>query len=182
MHNPQDPTGPHTRSSLPQVTLEILRGRARQRIRPIVRPAFLIGSAADSDLMLGAEQFPAAHCYLLLNPEGVGLRWLGFAPDVLVNDRPVEKAELQDGDLLRTGPYEFRIRIRHGDTVLRLSHPTDAESDERRPSKESGRGNSTDLRNSAERETSLLLGDIRRAFGLAAQPAMPVKFPHAKSA
>ena len=94
-----------------------------------MRPAFLIGSAADSDLMLGAEQFPTAHCYLMLNPEGVGLRWLGFAPEMRVNDRPVEKAALQDGDILRTGPYEFRIRIRHGDTVLRLSHPTDAESD-----------------------------------------------------
>ena len=181
LHNPQDPTGPHTRSSLPQVTLEILRGRARQRIRPIVRPAFLIGSAPDSDLMLGAEQFPAAHCYLLLNPEGVGLRWLGFAPDVLVNDRRVEKADLQDGDLLRTGPYEFRIRIRHGDTVLRLSHPMDADLDDRGPANESPRGNSSGANNSANREVATLLGDIRRAFGLNTQPAAPISFAQAKS-
>ncbi|HEX3996998.1 MAG TPA: FHA domain-containing protein [Pirellulales bacterium] len=167
LHNSQDPSGPHSRSSLPQATLEIIRGRARQRIRPIVRPAFLIGSATDSDLMLGAEQFPAAHCYLLLNPDGVGLRWLGFAPEVLVNDRPVEKAELHDGDLLKTGPYEFRIRIRRGDTVLRLSHPTDAEHDARNPKNESPRGKSSGPQDTAaDREIDSLLGDIRRAFGL----------------
>ena len=153
------------------MTLEIIRGRARQRIRPIVRPAFLIGSAADSDLMLGAEKFPAAHCYLLLNPEGVGLRWLGFAPEVLVNDRPVEKAELEDGDLLRTGPYEFRIRIRSGDTVLKLTHPRDGESDADRFESDAPRGKSFGPQDSAEREISGLLSDIRLAFGLEMQTA-----------
>jgi len=185
LHNPQDPSGPHTRSSLPQVTLEIIRGRARQRIRPIVRPAFLIGSAADSDLMLGSQAFPTAHCYLLLNPEGVGLRWLGFAPEVLVNDRPVEKAELQDGDVLRTGPYEFRIRIRRGDSMLRLSHPTDADTEH--PVNDP-HGDSTGPRNSARHEADSLLNDIRRAFGLglqaaalsyvAARDAQAVRRPH----
>jgi hypothetical protein len=178
LHNPQDPSGPHTRSSLPQVTLEIIRGRARQRIRPIVRPAFLIGSAADSDLMLGAQQFPTAHCYLLLNPEGVGLRWLGFAPEVLVNDRPVEKAELEDGDILRTGPYEFRIRIRRGDSVLRLSRPTDTDAD--RPATDSPRGNSYGPQDSADADIEGLLNDIREAFGFGRQAAL--NFLAAKSA
>ena len=169
LHNPHDPSGPHTRSSLPQVTLEIIRGRARQRIRPIVRPAFLIGSAADSDLMLGSQAFPTAHCYLLLNPEGVGLRWLGFAPEVLVNDRAVEKAELQDGDVLRTGPYEFRIRIRRGDSMLRLSHPSEADAEH--PANDSSRGSSSGPQNLASHEIDGLLNDIRRAFGLGLQTA-----------
>jgi hypothetical protein len=186
LHNPQEPSGPHTRSSLPQVTLEIIRGRARQRIRPIVRPAFLIGSAADSDLMLGSEQFPTAHCYLLLNPEGVGLRWLGFAPEMLVNDRAVEKADLQDGDILRTGPYEFRIRIRRGDSVLRLSHPTDTDAD--RGSTDSPRGNSSgpyDLGRpsiSADHDIDGLLDDIRRAFGFGRQTAPALSFVAARDA
>jgi hypothetical protein len=189
LHNPQDPSGPHTRSSLPQVTLEIIRGRARQRIRPIVRPAFLIGSAADSDLMLGSQAFPTAHCYLLLNPEGVGLRWLGFAPEVLVNDRAVEKAELQDGDVLRTGPYEFRIRIRRGDSMLRLSHPSDADAEH--PANDSSRGSSPGPLNFANNEVDGLLNDIRRAFGLglqtaalsyvAAKDAQAVRRPHIES-
>lgn len=205
LHNPQEPSGPHMRSSLPQVTLEIVRGRARQRIRPIVRPAFLIGSAADSDLMLASEQFPTAHCYLLLNPEGVGLRWLGFAPEVLVNDRPVERAELQDGDLLRTGPYEFRIRIRRGDTVLRLKRPTDAdyEADAEHWAKDwsndSARGKSSGAQDPAdalqtavtrqsseadpaEREIEQLLGDIRRVFGLGMRTPSAFSLRDAKSA
>jgi pSer/pThr/pTyr-binding forkhead associated (FHA) protein len=179
LHNPQDPSGPHTRSSLPQVTLEIIRGRARQRIRPIVRPAFLIGSAADSDLMLGSQQFPTAHCYLLLNPEGVGLRWLGFAPEVLVNDRPVEKAELQDGDLLRTGPYEFRIRIRRGDSMLRLSHPTDADAEH--PANDSPHGNLSGPQDSADCEADCLLNDIRRAFGFGHHTPPAFSFASAKA-
>ncbi len=180
LHNPQDPSGPHTRSSLPQVTLEIIRGRARQRIRPIVRPAFLIGSAADSDLMLGAEQFPSAHCYLMLNPEGVGLRWLGFAPEVRVNDLAVEKADLQDGDMLRTGPYEFRIRIRRGDSVLRLSHPTDADAEH--PANDSSHGDSSGPKDAGGHDIGGLLNDIRRAFGFGTRAPAVISFVAVRSA
>ncbi|HEV2970450.1 MAG TPA: FHA domain-containing protein [Pirellulales bacterium] len=95
-----------------QVDLEILRGRAQNRVRPIKVPAFLIGSAPDCDLVLGDNRFPEAHSYLLLSPNEVSLRWLGIGPEVAVNGEPIQKARLRDGDHLRMGPYEFRISIR----------------------------------------------------------------------
>ena len=110
-HDPETLAGPHVRQTLPQVTLEILRGRAKRRIRAVTGPAFLIGAARDSDLVLGDPRFPEAHSYLLLEPDGVALRWLGFGPEIFVNGQEVRRARLGDGDLLTTGPYEFRIAV-----------------------------------------------------------------------
>jgi hypothetical protein len=81
-------------------------------VRPVGGPAFLIGAAGDSDLVLGDAKFPEAHSYLLVSAEGVAVRWLGFGPTLTVNGRQVtDRALLSDGDLLQTGPYEFRISI-----------------------------------------------------------------------
>jgi hypothetical protein len=97
---------------LPQVDLEILRGRAQNRVRPVKVPAFLIGSAPDCDLVLGDNRFPEAHSYLLLSSSEVSLRWLGIGPEVAVNGQSIQKTRLRDGDHLQMGPYEFRISIR----------------------------------------------------------------------
>ena len=105
-------TGSGGPRDLPSVELEILRGRAQNRVRPEKVPAFLIGSATDCDLVLGDNRFPEAHSYLLLSPSEVALRWLGVGPQVAVNGESVQKARLCDGDHLRMGPYEFRISIR----------------------------------------------------------------------
>ncbi len=48
----QDSTKPHILPAVPQVRLNILRGKARNLVRPVKPPIFLIGSAEDSDLVL----------------------------------------------------------------------------------------------------------------------------------
>jgi hypothetical protein len=114
---------------LPEVELTILRGRAQNLVRPVKAPAFLIGSATDCDLVLGDSRFPDAHSYLLLSPSEVGVRWLGFGPQVAINGELIEKAALCDGDHLQMGPYEFRVSIRlvepradgAGPRILRLN-------------------------------------------------------------
>jgi predicted component of type VI protein secretion system len=99
-------------SEVPHVELEILRGAARERIRAISSGAFLIGTAADCDLILGDPQFPSVHSCLLRGPSGVTIRHLGFNPELVVNDQPVEYAALQDGDRLGLGRYEFLVHVR----------------------------------------------------------------------
>jgi hypothetical protein len=94
------------------VELEIVRGRARRKRRPVAVPAYLIGRAADCDLVLADERFPEAFAYILVRGQQVLLRHLGFAPALTVNGVVVTQAPLQDGDLLKTGPYEFRVHIR----------------------------------------------------------------------
>jgi len=98
---------------LPQVELEITRGRVRNRIRPMRGTTFLIGSGRDCDLVLGDPQFQELHSYLLLGPEGLVLRHLGFAPELTVDGRPVRKVVLWNRARIRTGPFEFRVHIRH---------------------------------------------------------------------
>merc|ERR1711964_370100 len=107
------PGRPYQATDLPRVALEILRGRAKSKIRPISMPTFLIGSATDCDLVLGDSQFPAVHTYLRLSPREVSVRHLGFLPTLYVNGTPVASvpAPLTNGDVIRTGPYEFAVRI-----------------------------------------------------------------------
>jgi len=107
----QGPPQPYGRAGLPKVQLEIVRGRARHRIRPVRVPVFLIGSAGDCDLVLGDPEFPEVHTYLFLNAGSVSARHLGAGAPLLVDGRIVKSAALHDGDVLSSGPYEFRIRI-----------------------------------------------------------------------
>lgn len=98
------------------VDLEILRGDARQRVRRVDVPVFLIGTAGDCDLVLVEETIPEVHTYLYVRPEGVSIRTLGAGPPLVVDGRVVENAMLADGDDFSIGPFEFLVRIgRSGD-------------------------------------------------------------------
>lgn len=111
-HGPHGLSQPHRPAVLPRVELEITRGRARRRIRPIDGLAYLIGAADDNDLVLADPQFPDSHSYLLRSPLGLTLCWLGEGPEITVDAEPVlSTALVPDGARLRTGPYEFRVRL-----------------------------------------------------------------------
>lgn len=94
-----------------RVSLEIVRGQTKQRVRRVAGPAFLIGSAADCDLVLADAQFPEVHAYLRVEAEQVSLRHLGFEPAIAVNDQVVNRAILVEGDRIRSGPYEFLVHV-----------------------------------------------------------------------
>jgi pSer/pThr/pTyr-binding forkhead associated (FHA) protein len=111
IENPTNPSGPHFRARLPRVEIEILRGRARDLVREVTFPVFLIGTADDCDLVLGDARFSEVHAYLYVTKDGVSLRHLGGGPEVRVQGRPVHQAHLADGDWIRTGPYTFRVCI-----------------------------------------------------------------------
>lgn len=93
------------------VSLEIVRGQAKQRIRPVQNPTFLIGMADDCDLVLGDPQFPEVHAYIRISDEMVTLRHLGFKPPITVNGTVATQLKLADGDRIRTGPYEFMVHL-----------------------------------------------------------------------
>lgn len=107
----QSQPAPHGLSHPPRVTLEIVRGRARRLLRRVTPPVFLIGAAADCDLVLADAQFPEAYAYVYVTAEGVSVRHLGARPALLVNGTPAESAILEDGDRLEMGPFEFQINI-----------------------------------------------------------------------
>ncbi len=105
--------GPHFQQTLPEVTLEIARGNAHRRLRHVKPPVFLIGAAADCDLVLGDPQFPSVHTYLYVTKAGVSVRHIGDGPELMVNGEAVESSPIADGDRLLLGTYEFIVRV-HG--------------------------------------------------------------------
>jgi len=98
-------------ATVPQVELQILRGRAQRMRRAVESRAFLIGTSCDCDLVLTAKHFPEVYAYLVVRPDSVSIRHLGLGPQLVVNGRPVTDARLADGDRIGTGPFEFMIHI-----------------------------------------------------------------------
>lgn len=139
-----------------RVSLEIMRGRVQQRIRPVTGMVFLIGAASDCDLVLGDLQFPEAYAYVFVSGSQVSIRRLGAGPELLVCGEPVESGELFHGDLLELGPFQLRVLIEDAPPGSRHE-----EDDDESPA--------ANQRNSAElagaiHEVRLLLADVRRAL------------------
>ena len=105
------PPAPHRLPTQPRVSLEITRGRVKQRLRPVSSRVFLIGSASDCDLVLGDLSFPEAYAYLFVEGTEVTIRRLGTGPELMVAGESVESAELFHGDKLAFGPFELRVLI-----------------------------------------------------------------------
>ncbi|QDU28473.1 hypothetical protein ETAA8_35740 [Anatilimnocola aggregata] len=115
---PGDPYPPHIAlpKALPQSSqvngvrgLAIVRGQARQMFRPIEGPVFMIGTAADCDLVLADDAFPETFLYLYQKNGIVTVRRLGTGPELYVDEMEVDATELQLGSLLEFGPYAFRL-------------------------------------------------------------------------
>jgi len=111
--------GPHFAVQGAQVKLRICAGKARQMVREVEGPVYMIGAALDCDLVLGDRRFPEVHSYLFVRAEGVAIQYLGEGPAVTVDGRAIIRGELADGDVIVTGPYQFRVQIdmpaRHDD-------------------------------------------------------------------
>jgi hypothetical protein len=117
---------PHILPVGPRVSLEIIRGLARQRVRPICGRVFLIGTANDCDLVLGDLSFPEAYAYLFVQGTNVTIRRLGAGPELIVCGECVESAELFHSDVLSLGPFELRVVIDEPATLRRAAARTSA--------------------------------------------------------
>lgn len=95
----------------PQVQLEIIRGRARVRVRDVEPPVFLIGRAEDCDLVLGDPSLPELHSYLFVRENGVFVRHVGHGSALLIDGLPTEQKQIEDQTVLGVGGYEFRVHI-----------------------------------------------------------------------
>jgi hypothetical protein len=105
------PPGPHDFPARPRVSLEITRGRVKQRLREVSSRVFLIGAANDCDLVLGDLSFPEAYAYLFVEEAEITIRRLGTGPELIVAGESVESAQLFHGDKLAFGPFELQVLI-----------------------------------------------------------------------
>jgi hypothetical protein len=139
---------PHILPVGPRVAFEITKGRVKQRLRPVVGRAFLIGTASDCDLVLGDLSFPEAYAYVLVQGSEVSVRRLGAGPELLVSGEATDAADLFHGDRLAFGPFELRLVVEGASPAKQAS---------RTAANESVEGDEVD-------QVSLLLADIRRGL------------------
>lgn len=123
----QVPAKPHILPAVPQVRLNILRGKARNLVRPVKPPIFLIGAAEDNDLVLASPDFPEAYAYMTVAERRVMIHYLGEGPELWVNGSCGEGFLLQDGDEIGFGPFSFVVEVDEGQPRRR-----DDRSDEQR--------------------------------------------------
>ena len=101
---PQGPTGDPG-----SVQLEVVRGRTRQRFRPLPTGIVLVGSAPGCDLVLAAPELPELHSFLQIHPDGLSVCHLGQAPSLLVNGHATARTRLAAGDRIGVGPFVFVV-------------------------------------------------------------------------
>ena len=94
------PAGPRA----PQV---LVSDGATERTVDLTRPVTLVGRSADADLRLADTGVSRKHAELRREGGGVVLVDLGSTNGSRVNGRPVERAELRDGDRIQIGPVSL---------------------------------------------------------------------------
>ena len=97
---------------LPEVALEFLNGPLQSMSRPVHRVLSLIGSAGGCKFRLTDPSVSRFHCSLLQTSAGLWIIDLLGQRGIIVNEVPVRFGRLVDGDVVRIGRYQIRIRWR----------------------------------------------------------------------
>jgi EAL domain-containing protein (putative c-di-GMP-specific phosphodiesterase class I) len=83
-----------------------LPGPHRTLLHPL---PFTIGRLPDAGMVLNAEHVSKLHAEVYSDGVALRLRDLGSRNGTFLNQQPVRDAGLHEGDVIRIGPYEFRI-------------------------------------------------------------------------
>lgn len=159
------------RTALPRIVLEIARGRAKHKSRPVRSTAFLIGTAPDCDLVLADPQFDTVHSYLLVQPTRVTIRHLGAGPPLRVDGCEVAWRELDDRSRLQMGSYEFQVRIEWPESITDRSAGNAAAAQPEHPYDDTTERQSREVAQIASPpRLSVFVGDDPQAPGRQPQP------------
>jgi len=95
-----------------EVALEFLNGPSQTTFKPVHRVLSLIGSASGCKFRLTDSSISRFHGSLLQTSAGLWIVDLLGQKGISVNDVPVRSSRLVDGDIVRIGRYQIRIRCR----------------------------------------------------------------------
>jgi FHA domain len=76
---------------------------------PLSRDIITIGRTRENDICIASRAVSRDHARLLLNPRSVTIVDMDSANGCFVNDTPVKKHKLRDGDVLRIGDRSYRF-------------------------------------------------------------------------
>src|SRR5690349_4882097 len=97
-----------TAVSTPPGEIVLQNGRQAGARRPLGVPATFFGREGPCDFRLNVDGIDPLHCVVLAGPDGLEVRDLNSVAGTFVNGERVEQAALQDGDLLKIGPFLFK--------------------------------------------------------------------------
>jgi pSer/pThr/pTyr-binding forkhead associated (FHA) protein len=100
----------YTDAPLPEVVLEFLNGPSQATSWPVRRVMSFIGSATGCKFRLTDASVSRFHASFLRTSAGVWIVDLLGQGGIAVNDVAVRFSHLADGDLLRIGRYQIRVR------------------------------------------------------------------------
>jgi pSer/pThr/pTyr-binding forkhead associated (FHA) protein len=103
---------PSAHATQSEVALEFLNGPSQLMLKPAHRILSLIGSASGCKFRLTDSSVSRFHGSLLQTPAGLWIVDLLGQKGITVNDVPVRCSRLVDGDIVRIGRYQIRIRCR----------------------------------------------------------------------
>jgi pSer/pThr/pTyr-binding forkhead associated (FHA) protein len=128
----------YNHASLPEVALEFLNGPSQATAWPVRRVLSLIGSASGCKFRLTDASVSRFHGSFLRTSAGLWIVNLLGQGGITVNEVPVRFSHLADGDLLRIGRYQIRVRCRLGRQGLAKELPdrTSAKAFTRPPRRE----------------------------------------------
>jgi pSer/pThr/pTyr-binding forkhead associated (FHA) protein len=101
---------PHPTHS--DVALEFLNGPSQSMSKPVHRVLSLIGSASGCKFRLTDSSVSRFHGSLLQTSTGLWIVDLLGHKGITINDVPVRCSRLVDGDIVRIGRYQIRVRYR----------------------------------------------------------------------
>ena len=104
----------YSHAPLPEVALEFLNGPSQAMAWPVRRVMSLIGSASGCKFRLTDASVSRFHGSFLRTSAGLWIVDLLGQGGITVNEVPVRFSHLADGDLLRIGRYQIRVRCRLG--------------------------------------------------------------------
>ncbi len=89
---------------------------AEPRSFPLEQGCTLVGRGQGVDLRISLPQVESRHCRLILSDEGLLLDDLDTPDGTRWNGQIASEATLSDGDLLKIGPVEFKIKMEQDST------------------------------------------------------------------
>jgi hypothetical protein len=95
-----------------EAALEFLNGPNQSTLKPVHRVLSLIGSASGCKFRLTDSSVSRFHGSLLQTSAGLWIVDLLGQKGITINDVPVRSSRLVDGDIIRIGRYQIRIRCR----------------------------------------------------------------------
>lgn len=93
-----------------EIILKVLQGEEKGAVYPVDKPRITIGRA-NADIKLDDQAASRLHCALEVSAQGIMLRDLDSTNGTLVNNVPVDIAELKDGSTFRIGQHLFQLAI-----------------------------------------------------------------------